>query len=236
MLCVTIDDAGMHPGIASAAVLCAEAGTVDRLSVAGSSDGAAEACRIARDSGLEVSAHLVATEEPLLTTRAVSRAAIALGGSATAGRLRAEWSAQIDRLLSLGARVTGLDSHGHVHHLPAAAGVVIGLASSYGIPLVRSAVLPDPLSRPGGALLHILALSFSRRARAAGLSTTDSVAGFGVSGHLTRAYLERLRLPPGLTELVTHPSGTPVWSPGQPGELSLMTSEWFREWTGARRS
>lgn len=236
MLCVTIDDAGMHPGIASAALRCAEAGTVDRLSVAGSSDGAVEACRIACGSGLEVSAHLVATEEPLLTTRAMSRAEIAFGGAATAGRLRAEWSAQIERLLSLGARVSGLDSHGHVHHLPAAAGVLIGLAGSYGIPLVRSAILPDPFSRPGGALLHVLALSFSRRARAAGLTTTDCMAGFGVSGRLDRAYLERLRLPGGLTELVTHPSETPVWSPGQPGELSLMTSEWFREWTDARRS
>jgi len=57
--------------------------------------------------------------------------------------------------------------------------------------------------------------------------------GFSRSGRLTAGYLARWgsRIPPGReTELVAHPALVPVWSEGQPAELSLLLSDGFADW------
>jgi hypothetical protein len=61
--------------------------------------------------------------------------------------VRLELSAQIEKVLEAGIRLTHLDAHQHVHLLPAVAAVVVELATEYGIPFVRiphSRRLPSP--------------------------------------------------------------------------------------------
>ncbi len=229
-----IDDAGSSVAVDRAVEACAAAGVLDGVSIVGSAHDPAGVCAVASAHGISVSAHLNILEPPLLVMEPVSAASLILGGRFLAARIEGEWRAQIERLLSLGAMLTGLDSHRHVHHLPRLGEVAIRLAQEYGIGRIRTAVLPDPLSRPSGPVLDLLGGRLARRAAAAGLRTFDLMAGFGASGRLTRRYLEGLDLPECEIELVSHPATEPLWSPGQPLELALLTSDWFREWKSGR--
>ena len=60
-----------------------------------------------------------------------------LTGSIQLEDVQAEWSAQIERVLDHGIRVTHLDSHQHVHILPGLADLSLRLAAHYDIPFVR---------------------------------------------------------------------------------------------------
>lgn len=64
--------------------------------------------------------------------------------------IQAEWSAQIERIMACGIRVTHLDSHQHLHALPGIARLTVTLARYYHIPFVRvpieDRVLPRSLS------------------------------------------------------------------------------------------
>ena len=60
-----------------------------------------------------------------------------LTGSIRRADVQAEWSAQIERVLDHGIRVTHLDSHQHVHILPGLADLSLQLAARYNIPFVR---------------------------------------------------------------------------------------------------
>lgn len=237
---VTIDDGGWARAVNVALAECIDAGTVNDVSVMATGPHAAGACQMARDAGIRVAAHLDASEGPFLRPGSdlpKGLAAWAWHASRLAERVRDEWAAQIERLLSLGVELTALNSHRHLHHLPPLAAVTLDLASEYQIPRVRTAVLPDRMRRlPAGAVLDFLGRRLRRRARARGLETVDAMLGFGQSGAVDRAYLERYRPGPGagVVELVLHPAAERVWSAGQPGELALMRSEWFRRRFGQR--
>lgn len=227
---VVMDDAGSCPEVDDAVEACIAAGSVDGFSILGSAPGAARACRLARDLGFPAGAHLNAVEAPLLTMAPLTFAGILAGGRRAAEAVEREWRAQIELISSHGVAVLWLDSHRHVHHLPGLAGLAIRLAVECGAGRVRAAVLPDRFSRPSGPFLDLLGRRFAAKARAAGLTVPRCMAGFGASGRLSREYLEGLALPAGECELVAHPATAPVWSGGQPGELALLCSEWFRGW------
>ena len=230
---LVIDDAGSGDAVDCAVEACIAAGTVDGISILGSAPGAAVACHLAAGAGLSIGAHLNAVEEPLLTMRPVSFARALSGGGRAREDIEREWRAQIELLISAGADLSRLDSHRHIHHLPGLSGLIVSLAVEYGVPGIRAAILPDPFRRPSGLLLLALGRRLARLARRSSLHVPDSMAGFGVSGRLDREYLERLKIPRGECELVAHPATQPVWSPGQPSELALLTSDWFAEWKSA---
>jgi predicted glycoside hydrolase/deacetylase ChbG (UPF0249 family) len=228
---VNIDDAGSSSEVNEALLRCARAGAADGASILATGSEAADACSICMEYGIAVSAHLNCVEPPFLTGGTFPRPAfLALRARRLLGRLEAEWRAQIEKLLSLGALVTGLDSHRHIHHLPGIAEMTIALAAEYRAGVVRAAVLPDRFSRPSGPILDSLGRRTAALAAAAGIRTRVAMAGFGASGRVTREYLERLGLPDGECELVMHPATRPLWSAGQPAELELMLSEWFGTW------
>jgi len=225
-----IDDAGSCPEVDGAVEACIAAGSVDGFSILGSAHGADRACTMALDLGFRAGAHLNAVEAPLLTMAPVSFAGILAGGRRTMEAVEREWRAQLELITSRGVAVRWIDSHRHVHHLPGLAGIAVKLALEYGAVRVRAAVLPDRFARPSGPFLDLLGRRFAGMARRAGLDVPRCMAGFGASGRLDRRYLEGLALPAGECELVAHPATTPVWSQGQPGELALLCSEWFRAW------
>lgn len=227
---VVIDDAGSCKEVDDAVSACIAAGSVDGFSILGSAPGAARACRMALDLGFPAGVHLNAVEAPLLTMAPVTCAGVLAGGRRVVEAVEREWRAQIELTASHGVPVRWLDSHRHVHHLPGLAGLIVRLALEYGAGRVRAAVLPDRFARPSGPFLDLLGRRFAGMARGAGLTVPRCMAGFGVSGRIGREYLERLALPAGECELVAHPATAPVWSDGQPGELALLCSEWFRTW------
>ncbi|MFO7627314.1 MAG: ChbG/HpnK family deacetylase [Candidatus Fermentibacteraceae bacterium] len=234
---VTIDDGGMNDAVNRAAALCMDAGVVNRLSIIPTGACVPAACELAMSRGVAVSTHLDCCSGPFLLPesrfpRGFATWAVNAGRFAPA--VRREWCAQIERLLGLGAMVTNLDSHRHLHHLPGLREVFLDIARDYRIGTVRAAVLPDRMRRfPLGVFLHGLGVRLFESASLAGLRSASWMLGFGDSGRVGRKYLDKyMKTACGEDmELVMHPATEAVWSPGQPGELELMLSEWFAERT-----
>ncbi len=231
---VTIDDGGMHESITPAIEACAARGVVDCVSILPTGNFAGEAYRAACTAGVAVSVHLNCIEPPFLGSipfpGTVARWIVS--ASRLAEHVRVEWTRQIEKLLDMGATLKGLDSHRHLHHLPALRSIVLDLADEYGIDTIRAAVLPDRFSRPSGPFLHRLGKLLKALAGERELKTPDWMLGFSCSGGVSRRYLERngKRITCGECEMVMHPAVKPVWSDGQPEELELMLSEWFVKW------
>lgn len=153
-----------------------------------------------------------------------------------------ELSAQVAWALRHGLRPGHLDSHHHVHVHPRVAPTVLRLAEQGGIPWVRC---PTEVASP--AVLHrmhprdaarsvgisVFGHLLRRRIRARGLGTSAHFRGialgpgFGIAGLLRTLR----RVPPGLTELMTHP-GYPddelarltVYAAGRDRELAALTA------------
>lgn len=230
---VTIDDGGSHQSVNDAASLCMRAGVLHRFSILPNGACADSACELAMGGGIQISAHLDCVEGPFILSGSSfprSAAAWALSASRLAARAREEWSAQVERLLSMGAMVTCLDSHRHLHHLPHLRDVFLDIAGEYRIGTARAAVLPDrDLRFPQGLMLHRLGVGFRRMALKNGIGCASWMLGFGASGGVGRAYLETYLPKTGEeeVEMVLHPATKAVWSRSQPGELDMMLSDWF---------
>lgn len=168
-------------------------------------------------------------------------------GRLSAGRVRRadlerELGAQVEWALWRGLQPTHLDAHHHVHVHPRVAPVVLDLARAHGIGWVRcpvEAVPPPRLLRTGPRDLgRVLAISLfgavlRERVCRAGLRAARHFRGIALGmGFGTEALASMLRaLPPGLTELMTHP-GEPdeelarltVFADGRDRELAALTA------------
>ena len=235
-LTVTIDDGGMHPAVNAAIQKCIESGNVNRISIMATGSSCVEAGMMAMTGNLRVSAHLDCCRGPFLLKASDFPESFATwykSASSLAGSVKKEWAAQIEKILSSGGVVTALDSHRHLHNLPALQEVIIALAKDYGIRTVRSAVLPDKYMRfPAGLKLNSLGCELKKNLESRGLVTPDRMLGFGRAGKISSRYLRKFTsiCEDGTTEVVMHPATENVWSSGQPGELELITSEWFGDW------
>ncbi|MCP4647286.1 MAG: ChbG/HpnK family deacetylase [bacterium] len=235
-LTITIDDGGMHPAVNTAIQKCIDSGNVNRISIMGTGSLFTEASVMAMMSGVRIAAHLDCCQGPFLLEESNfpdSFSSWLKSADSLAESVKKEWSAQIVRILSTGGVVTALDSHRHLHHIPALQDVIVSLASEYGIRTIRSAVLPDKYMRfPAGIKLNSLGTDFKKKLESEGLITADRMLGFGKSGKINRKYLAKFTslCSDGTTEVVMHPATENVWSSGQPGELELITSEWFGNW------
>ena len=142
----------------------------------------------------------------------------ALTGRITPDHLAAECDAQLTRLQSLGVRVAHLDSHRHVHALPAIWKPVTLAARRAGVAAIRVPRVSF-VSGGGGGGIHPGRLLVAASLRAAllfakgprndrDLLRTDYFLGPGLLGarHFQRRLLALLdQLQPGTTELVVHP-------------------------------
>ena len=155
-----------------------------------------------------------------------------------ASRIEAQLSRQFDAVKHL--PISHIDSHQHLHALPAIMRVVCRFASQRGIPAIRLpadgpafAYVP-PARRAQAAALAATARLSQRHITASGLRTSDHFSGMAVSGHLTApvlaAYLRSAR--PGLTEIVCHPGADNSalsqvfdWGYDWQGELDALRSE-----------
>ena len=179
-------------------------------------------------------------------------------GRLTTGRvsrddLRRELTAQVEWALQRGLRPSHLDSHHHVHTHPWVAPIVVGLAREHGIGWVRcpteQALTPGLLAMaPRDAFRTVAISTFGLLTRVlvrqAGLRTTRHFRGIGLGmGFGDRGLLAALQaLPPGLTELMTHP-GHPdeelarltVFAEGRDRELAALTSPAARDLVRVQR-
>ncbi len=176
-----------------------------------------------------------------------------LTGGIRRADLRAELSAQIERILDHGIRVSHLDSHQHVHALPVIYDLTLELAARYRIPFVRAPVetLAGNLSIAGRGVRRWFEAGalrvFWTAARLAGQGRSHRrpplFLGFLDGGRLDSDRLLRLLavLRPGrVYELMCHPGWAPqepeirAWKYHHEGELAALTSPAVRAALAAR--
>ena len=125
-----------------------------------------------------------------------------------------ELTAQVRRILAAGIVPTHLDTHKHTHLIPAVLEAVARISEEFRIPWVRRP-FDFPLQAGGVPLATRLASAafgvvrgrFTRVLALHGCRTTDSFAGFRITGRYDAAELARLirQLPEGTTEFMCHP-------------------------------
>lgn len=255
-LIVNADDLGLSEPVNSGILDAHRTGIVTAASLMANGpafDHAVALCRA--HPGLDLGIHLSLVGEcpvspphqvPSLVTRdgrlhdnAFAFTGHYLRGRIDAGHLARELDAQIQRVRDTGLRISHLDSHQHLHMLPAVWEIVAGLAIRHGIPAARRAaerpapyMATDPRRWPRLAQLLVLS-GLGRRIRRAPLVQPDHFVGFFFGGRLGLRRLLGLieRLPDrGVTELMCHPGrpdpASPYahWRYGWLEELAALTS------------
>ncbi|MDR2391542.1 MAG: ChbG/HpnK family deacetylase [Planctomycetota bacterium] len=230
------DDFGASPGINRAVISAFRDGVLNSASLIMNASHTEEAIRLARENpGLRIGVHLNLTRQRGQKALADPAAMplLAEGG----GRLRhgfsglfllslfrrgelrrqaeIEMRAQVEKAVASGIRPTHLDSHRHVHMIPALFETARSVSADYGIPRLRnvnedffstwrvSPVLPALLN--AGILKHLVLKTLSRLNRCGGDAYFYSIV------HTTRLFGRNVRLirVPGrfrAVELCFHPS------------------------------
>ncbi len=131
-------------------------------------------------------------------------------------QLRAEIRAQFEAYRSTGLALDHVNAHRHYHLHPAVLSEILAIGRDYGMRALRAPVEPMSLlrsvertpRRPVWIVAAPWAAITLRRVRNAGLITTDRVFGLTWSGAMTEERIAGLldKLPPGRTEIYTHPA------------------------------
>lgn len=233
-LIVNADDLGLTVGTNHAIFDAAQSGIVTSASLLANGDGFDDAIVRAGESNIGIGVHLTLTELRPLTTGLSAftdssgylpgflplsnqpyAQALLSGKFDTALRagIRAEFAAQIEKVISAGVRPTHIDGHKYIHLLPGIASIVADLAVAYNIPVMR---LPHRLIDwnhrtgrvPGMAAIWLMAKAAKVVTDRRGLRYADWVGGFADTGRLTIDTIRRLtaQVVPGTTELLCHPA------------------------------
>jgi hypothetical protein len=223
-LIVNADDYGYFDCVSRGVLRAAQDGIVTATGVFANAPRLDEHAAWLREcEQLDVGVHLNLTDREPLTPDMARRldpwsgrfpgkfavAKAVLAGAFPRASVTAEWRAQIERCLALGLRLTFLNSHEHVHMLPALFRVTQELAAEYGIPHVRFAAAEMP-SRPsaGGLLRAAVIGAFAIVDKRLADRPAPTFLGLDSSGRLDEASLEATirRLQPGeVYELMCHP-------------------------------
>lgn len=231
-LIVTADDFGLAPEINRGIIDGHRRGVVTSTSLLVNAPATEEAVEAAlRCPGLEVGLHLSVVEgislrgvpstltDPLryldrrLCLHRHWRPFLAryLAGRIDLGELEEELGLQIERFLTFYPSIPFVNGTQHLHLLPGVLEIVLRLADLYRIAALRVVHPPRPPRLGSRSAAEVVLDSLGRRARrrlrGRRPATTDFCSGFRESGRLNAARLHRLvlELPPGTTELITHP-------------------------------
>ena len=156
-----------------------------------------------------------------------------LAGAIKVEDVRLEWAAQIERCLASGLKLQFVNSHEHMHMLPALFSMTHSLAHQYGIAHVRFPTSDLQGSGSMGALFRGAVMktleSINRPHRDA---STAQFFGLEKSGRLDLAYLQRWipRLRQGrVYELMCHPG---LFDPAEVTDSRLVR---YHDWEGELR-
>ena len=241
-LIVTADDFGASLAVNEGVERAHRDGILTAASLMVAGDAAADAVARARGmAALGVGLHLVLVEgRPALPPerlpalvdtdglfrRDMVRLAVRIFADPAARRqLAAEVEAQFAAFAATGLRLDHVNAHKHFHLHPTIAAPVLRVGRRHGMTAIRA-----PLERGNRSVEAWWARALQRRMRRQGLLVPDQVVGLAWTGAFTP---ERMRaalaaLPPGLTELYTHPATADAWPGSAPGyryraELAALT-------------
>ena len=229
-LIVSADDFALTSGVNKGIIKAFGEGIVTSASILATGKAFDEAVRLAQENkGLDIGVHLCLTEE--LPVLAASKIPTLIGrngyffpdwrhvisrlvfGKIDLAEVEAELEAQIKKVIDTGIVPTHIDSHQHIHLLPAISKIVIALANKYRIKSIRCPaedVLANHISLTLSLKKMLLLIPLCRAKKEItrhGLKYADYFFGLGSSGKLdTRsleAYLKNLKS--GITEIVCHP-------------------------------
>ena len=142
-------------------------------------------------------------------------------------QLADEITAQFEAYAATELPLDHVNTHKHYQLHPTIAGAVIRIGRQHSLKATRAPAEPravlaraDPASKAPPAYVTAPWAEFAkRRFRRAGLATADHVFGLNWSGAMTRDRVLGLirNLPPGLTELYTHPATANAYEGSAPG-------------------
>lgn len=256
-LLLTADDAGLAGPLSRRIASLLASGRLTATSLLPCAPAFGLAVAALRNAGVtEAGVHLCAVggDSPLSPASAVPtmapggrfpRAWPAVAARAATFRLRRveverEWEAQVGVVRESGLRVTHLDSHQHLHLLPALLPVALSLARRFDVPFVRAPRGDDPaaVGTPAGPtgrararLLSLFGAAARRRMASAGFPEPPRVLGLAESGAMTLPrWLVLLGGLPGegTFEVVLHPGAA------DPEAASLYP--WAYEWEAESRA
>lgn len=243
-LIVTADDFGLAPEVNEAVEVAHRDGILTAASLMVAEPWAADAVeRAGRLPGLVVGLHLTLVEgRAVLPSSAIPdligpngrlRTDLARYGTAIALRpvvrrqVEAEIRAQFEAYRATGLPLAHVDAHKHYHLHPTIAAILLRVAREYGVSRLRVPVEPsdvlaqiEPVARgPEARLAAPYATWLRRRARRAGFTVADQVFGLAWSGGMGRDRMAGLlaNLPPGRTEIYTHPATAGGFDGAAPG-------------------
>ena len=255
-LIVNADDFGLHAAVNRGILTAHTEGIVSSTSLMAGGAAFDDAVRIARHCPqLGVGVHLTLVgARPVLPVAEVSSLLDEAGdfygsyplfikrflrGKIRLAEVERELAAQIDRVRMAGIQPSHLDSHQHLHVLPGIGGLVLDLARRFSIRAIRIPAEPvafigatpatvGRLAGRGG--LTMLANLFRQHAAAAGIRTSDHFYGMLAGGQLTEPAILAIlrRLPPGDSELMTHP--------GFADESLADAFRWDYQWDAERQA
>ena len=255
-LIVNADDFGLHAAVNRGILAAHTEGIVSSTSLMAGGAALDDAVRIAKQCPqLGVGVHLTLVgASPLLPVAEVSSLLEEAGdfygsyplfikrflrGKIRLAEVERELAAQIDRVRMAGIQPSHLDSHQHLHVLPGIGGLVLDLARRFSIRAIRIPAEPvafigatpatvGRLAGRGG--LTMLANLFRQQAAAAGIRTSDHFYGMLAGGQLTEPAILAIlrRLPPGDSELMTHP--------GFADESLADAFRWDYQWDAERQA
>ncbi|MFN0063908.1 MAG: ChbG/HpnK family deacetylase [Myxococcaceae bacterium] len=250
-LVINADDFGLHPDIDAGIVSARTQGVLTSATLLVTGRSAPSAVQQAKASGLGLGVHLAFCgglpaaaaphSVPSLAPRGILRSAwhhvlrAVLLGRIPASEFEAEAQAQLQRAAELGFTPDHLDSHQHLHLLPAIRKVVEQVALAAGLPLRWPSPWPAAMRWRLGSVGAAKAIGVAVLARTAPTSGVRRVTAFGLaeSGHLDENALLALidRLPSGDVEIFCHPGlgrpqvpEEPGWIYGWETELQALTS------------
>ena len=230
-LIVTADDFGASPAVNESVEAAHRGGILTAASLMVAGDSAADAVARARAMpSLGVGLHLVLVEgRPILPAdrvpalvgrdglfrRDMVRLAVRIfADPAARAQLAREVEAQFAAFAATGLRLDHVNAHKHFHLHPTIAATVLRVGRRHGMTAARA-----PLERGSRGIEAWWARRLRARMRAEGLLVPDQVIGLAWTGAFTA---ERMRaaladLPPGLTEIYTHPATADAWPGSAPG-------------------
>jgi len=151
------DDFGLTRGINQGIIDAFKRGLLTSASIVTTGEAVEDALRLAREHpGLDLGVHLVLCDErPLLPYEYISSILSSnrcflsrqqllfriLTRKINGLEVRAEWSAQIEKVLNEGISLSHLDGHQYLHLYPGLLHVTLKLAKEYGIPFVRGSIV-----------------------------------------------------------------------------------------------
>jgi predicted glycoside hydrolase/deacetylase ChbG (UPF0249 family) len=222
-LIVNADDYGYFRCVSKGILKAATHGIVTATGVFANARQFTEHAAWLRDcDALDVGVHLNLTDGMPLTSELRNRLArwsgrfpgkVSMAGAILFGTVKTEdvsreWRAQIERCLDSGLRLSFLNSHQHVHMLPALFPVASELAKDYDIAHLRFPASPIRDGSKGSLFRGTVLKAFGTINRRRADTPTAHFLGLEISGKLDLPYLERSlsHLSAGeIYELMCHP-------------------------------